>query len=181
MAGGKNESDAISLNTLVDYATDRARADAPPSYRDAVPYARREQSPSRSSFFSSTAGSVWTPESVSDFSEQQALLDGASTPPPGYPEPRRSIALSVGSLDPLDEDVGALLLETPPENASDDPRKGRGYSSRDNKKYCGYSRKDLSKARVIISVLFVCFLVGFSLGFIVVSFVIRYTRLHKYH
>lgn len=179
MTGGKNESDAISLNTLIDYAPERARDDAPPSYRDAVPYGRREQSPSRSSFFSSTAGSIWTPESVSDFSDQQALLEGGSTPPPHYPEARGSVALSVGSLDPLDEDVGALLLETPPQNASDDPRKRSGFASRD-KIYFGYPRKDWVKIQVIISALFMCFLVGYLLGFTVVSVVTAYSQKLKY-
>lgn len=187
MPDSKRSSGALSLNTLVGYTPSNSTDDAPPRYRDAVPHARREHSPSRSSFFSSPpmSASEWTSESVSEFSEQQPFLSGSrSDPPPEYPGSRPSIALSVDEFDPLDEEVGVLLSGAVPTTESDDPRKGRrgcrgrrGRRRSGSRKRSGACKSRYSKGerfRIIISVIFVCFLLGFILGFIVVSLLSRH-------
>ena len=174
MSSTKDGSDALSLNTLTNYTPSESTDDAPPRYRDAVPQARRDQSPSRSSFFSSPpmSASEWTPESVSEFSERQPFLNGASTPPPQYPGSRPSIALSVDEFDPLNDEVGDLLSDAPPRTVCDDPRKGRrGCRGRRQRKdgLCKSRYTKGERFRVVISVVFICFLLGFIVGFVIVS------------
>jgi len=116
------------------------------------------------------SASEWTPESVSEFSERQPFLNGASTPPPQYPGSRPSIALSVDEFDPLNDEVGDLLSDAPPRTVCDDPRKGRrGCRGRRQRKdgLCKSRYTKGERFRVVISVVFICFLLGFIVGFVI--------------
>lgn len=161
-------SDTLSLHTLSEYTPDSSVDEAPPRYRDAVPQVGRASSPSRSSYFSSPPQSIseWTPDTASEFSEQQPFLShGATTPPPQYRSPRQSVSTVVGSLD---QEVGILLDgHYTPRTHCDDPRKHNNLPGKCE--CCERRRKKSEQWRVAISVIFVCILIGFILGFVIVS------------
>ncbi|KIW06389.1 uncharacterized protein PV09_02842 [Verruconis gallopava] len=117
MARSRHGYDALSMHTLDDedpetIASDRNTSATLIDYGKEPNVAAKEvppSSPTRSSFSSSPQVTAmdWTPDTMSEFSQETAPLLGDETPPPEYQSPRTSLV-----VQQLPRTIGATVLES---------------------------------------------------------------------